>query len=175
MPNAKNIQAVKELREKLTKAKSVTIADYQGLDANKVNELRQKIRNDNAELSVAKNTLVKLAMQEENIDTSALEEDLRGPTAVIFSYVDAIAPIKTLFEFAKKLESPKIKSALVDGVYNDASQVEVLSKLPSKEELIARVVGGLKAPLSGITNVLGGTQRKVVYVLSAIADKREEV
>lgn len=177
MPNAKNIQLVKDLREKIAKSKSVTIADYQGMGVNKLNELRQKIRDEDAEMAVAKNTLLKIALKEEDVDMTALNEDLKGPTAVIFSYVDAIAPIKTLFEYAKnlKLESPKVKSALVEGAYNDASQVEVLSQLPSREELLAKVVGGLKSPLSGIVNVLGGTQKNFVYALSAIAKKREEV
>jgi len=174
MPNEKNIQTVQNLKEKVAKAKSITFAEYHGLSSNDINELRSKIKENDAEMIIAKNTLLKIALNDENVDTSNLEEDLKGPTTAIFSYTDPIAPIKTLFEFAKNLELPAVKSALIEGVYNTAQQVEILSNLPSREELLAQVLHGFNAPLSGFANTIGGVQRKFVYALSALADKNKE-
>lgn len=174
MPNEKNKQLVQDLKDKLSKAKTVIFADYLGLSADKINELRSKMKENDTEVSVAKNTLVKIALKDNNLEDKSLEEDLKGPTATFFGYGDPISPIKALVEFAKDYELPKIKSALVDGVYTNASQVEVLSTLPSKEELLAKVVGGLKSPISGIVNTFGGVQRKFVYAINAIKDKKSE-
>ncbi len=78
-----------------------------------------------------------------------------------------------LFEFNREYELPVIKAGIIEGTYNDGKGVKVLSELPGKDELIARVVGGMKSPLVGLVNVLGGNQRNLVYVLSAIANKKE--
>lgn len=174
MPNQKNIQIVENLKEKISRAKSITFAEYHGLSANDVNDLRSKIKENDAEMLIAKNTLLKIALNEEKIDTSDIEEDLKGPTTAIFSYKDPIAPIKTLFDFAKTLELPKVKSAFIEGVYNTAQQVEILSQLPSREELLAQVARGFNSPLTGFANVIGGVQRKFLYALSALSNKKKE-
>ena len=172
MPNTKKLQTVEELREKIKKAKSITFADYLGLSADNINDLRAKALENDTEVEVAKNTLLKVALKEENIDTDSLENDLKGPTAAFFSYGDPIAVIKTIFAFAKTNTLPRVKAAIVDGKYNNAQQTEILSNLPSRDELIAQTVWGLKSPLSGLVNTLGGVQRKFVYALSAIKDKK---
>jgi large subunit ribosomal protein L10 len=172
MPNDKNKQEVASLREKISKSKSIIFADYIGLNSNDVNSLRATMRVADAEVAVAKNTLMKIALNEENIDTSELEKDLKGNTAVIFSYGDAVKPIKSLFDFIKKVELPKVKAGIFEGKYSNAADVELISKLPSKEQLIAQFIGGLKSPLSGVVGVFGGVQRKFVYAVKAIADKK---
>jgi len=173
MPNAKNIQVVSELKEKVKNAKSIVFADYRGLKADDINSLRAKIRENNGEVVVAKNTLLKAALKEENIKVEGIDKDLKGPTTAIFSYGDSISPIKVLVEFAKRLELPKIKSAVIEGVYANAEKVDEVSNIPAKEVLIARMLGGLKAPLSGLTNTLSGVQRKFVYAINAIKTNKE--
>ncbi len=173
MPNEINKKMVAELSKKVADAKSIVFAEYHGLDANQISDLRKQLRESGGDMTVAKNTLVKLALKE-NGHNGEIEKELEGPVAAFFGNEDAIAPIKILAEFAKNFELPKIKVGLVDGRVATASEIDVLSKLPSREELLARVVGGLKSPLSGIVNVLGGSQRKIVTVLSAIADKKSE-
>jgi len=83
-----------------------------------------------------------------------IDEQLKGPTAVIFSYQDPVAYLKPLFAFAKKLELPTVKFALIEGAYTAAEKVKAISELPTREELLAKVVGGLNAPLSGFMNIL---------------------
>lgn len=173
MPNNKNVETVSKLREKLTGAKSVVFAEYHGLSANQVNELRNKIKESGGEMSVAKNSLVKIALKEEKLGSAEVDASLEGPVATFISYEDAIAPIKVLAEFSKKINLPKMKAGIVDGVFTSFEKLQILSQLPSREQLLARVVGGMKAPLSGFVNVVGGTRRNLVYVLSAIADKKK--
>lgn len=173
MPSSKNIEIVNDLRQKIKKAKSIVFADYRGLKAEDINNLRSQIRDNNGETVVAKNTLLRTALKEENVNLENIEADLKGPTTAIFSYSDPVSPIKLVVEFAKKLELPKIKSALVEGTYASADKVEEISNIPAKEVLIARMLGGLKAPLSGLTNTLSGVQRKFVYALNAIKENKE--
>lgn len=173
MPNKKNVEKVKQLREKISQSKAVVVADYHGLNVNQVNDLRAKLSEQGMEMNVSKNTLLSIALKEENMEVKEFAQHLKGPTATFFAFEDPIAPIKILFEFNKEFESPVVKAGLIEGAYNDGDKVKILSELPSKDELIARVVGGMKSPLTGFVNVLGGTQRNLVYVLSAIADKKE--
>jgi len=165
----RNAAIVKNLKEKAAKAKSIVFADYRGLSAQAANDLRAKLKAENSELVVAKNTLLKVALGEEKA-----KEDLEGPTMAVFSYSDPVSPIKTLFEFAKKLELPKIKSAIIEGIYAGRERVEEIKNIPPKEQLLSQVVGTMKSPLSGFVNVLGGAHRKFVYALDAIAKKNEK-
>jgi len=173
MPNNINKEQVKFLKTKLEKAKSVVFADYLGISSANANSLRQKIKETDAELLVAKNTLLKVAIDEHK-DKAMIEakKDLKGSTAVIFSFSDPIAPIRALFDFTKTLEFPKIKSAIIDGAYYEKAQLEVIKTLPDKKQLLGRMVGGMKSPLSGFVGVLGGVQRKFVYAVNAIAQKK---
>jgi len=174
MPNQKTTNTIKNLKEKVKKAKSITFVDYLGLNVNNINEFRQQMTDEDSESVIAKNTLLKLALEDEGIDTKEFNQHLKGPTAAVFSYKDPVAYLKPLFEFAKKFELPKVKFALIEGVFTAADKVEQISELPSKEQLLAQVVGGLKSPLSGLINVIGGNRRKLVTVLSKIADEKNK-
>ncbi|RJR27993.1 50S ribosomal protein L10 [candidate division WWE3 bacterium] len=170
----KNKEIVDEIKQKLEKARAVTFADYIGLKASDLGELRQTLKENDAELEVIKNTLVKVALDEKKMGNEELNKDLEGPTALIFAYSDPVKPIKIIFDYINKLELPKVKSAIFEGRYSTADEVEVISKLPGREQLIAQVVGGLKSPINGIVSTFSGVQRKFVYALSAIADSKNE-
>lgn len=173
MPNSKKVELVAQLKEKVARSKSIIFTEYQGLSVNQINDLRGKVEDSGAEMVVAKNTLLKIALKDEKVGGKELDEHLKGPTASIFAYEDAIAPLKALVEFAKTAELPTLKAGYVDGVYSKASDLEILSNLPSREELLAQVVGTMKRPISGLVTALGATQRNFVYALSAIAEKKE--
>ena len=181
MPKEKNINIVKEIKENLEKSKSVVFVDYLGLSAEEINEFRQKMKDNDAVVVVAKNTLIKKASEEISKETKGekevkteIENDLKGPTMAIFSFSDPIAPIKIIYEFAKKYELPKAKSALIEGVYKNAIEIEELKDIPSKEELIGRFVRSLGSPVSKLVFTLGGIQNKIVFAVSAIASKKAE-
>lgn len=173
MPNQKNKDIVKNIKEKVAKAKSITLTDYIGLNSNDVNELRHQLQENDSEMIVAKNTLIKNALEEEGIkDADKLSEHLKGPTAAILSYKDAVSPLSTIYAFIKKLELPTVKAGLFDGIFTSSEQIEAISKLPSKEVLISQFIGVLKSPLNGTVQVFSGVQRKFVYAVKAIADKK---
>lgn len=172
MPNEKNVNKVAEIKEKLSKANSVVFAEYHGLNADQISNLRTKIRASGGEMDVSKNTLMNIALDEEKLNSEELKKELKGPVATFFGYEDAVAPIKVLTDFVKEFELPKIKAGIFEGAFASKDKIEVLSNLPSREELLARVVGGLKSPISGFIHALSGTRNNLVYVLSAIADKK---
>lgn len=157
MPNTTKIQKVKAISQKVEKSGSIAFFEYKTLGANALNDLRNKAHEAGAEVVVAKNTLVKIALG----DKKTGEGDLQGQTGLLFGYEDSISPLKVLYDFSKKFEGLKIKGAFVDGSYFAPAQVAEMGQLPSKLELIARVLRGFKSPVANF-----------VYGLSAVATKK---
>ena len=175
MPNAKNQNTVKGIKEKLEKAKSITFVDYVGLASEQANQLRRQVKEAGGEVMISKNSLMKVALKEtENKSLTESEKDLEGPTMAVFAFSDPIAPIKALFEFAKNLDLLKVKSAIIEGIYNSADKVEEIKNIPSKDVLLAKFIGGLNAPITGFVSVMGGVQRKFAYAINVIAKKKSE-
>ena len=151
---------VAEIKEKLEKAQGVALADYQGLTVEEDTMLRKSLREAGVEYKVYKNSLVTLAAKELGLED--LVQHLEGPVSIAFGYEDATAPARILFGFAKDHKKIELKAGVVDGVVYDKTQVEKLATIPSKEVLIAKLLGSFKAPLSNLA-----------YLLSAIKDKKE--
>ena len=149
---------VAEIKEKLVAAKSVVLIDYRGLTVAEVTELRNQCRKAGVEYAVLKNTMVNLAAKEAGIE--GLEAYLKGPTAVAFGMEDAVAPAKVLTEFIKKTKKTEVKCGLLDGQILDAAGVEALAAIPSREVLIAKIMGSMMSAVS-----------KFVYVVEAIRKK----
>jgi len=168
MPSKQNQNQVKDLKERLEKAKSVVLADYAGLSVNLQQELRAKVVEAGGELTVAKNTLLKIAAKELKYPIDNLADSFTGPTITLFSYEDPVAPLKALAEFARDNELPSVKAGFLNKEALTKDQVEALAKLPSKVELIAKTVGTIKAPLTGFVNVLSGNLRNLVFALKTI-------
>lgn len=161
MPSQKNVAAVNLLKTKVSQAKSIVFADASGLSVNLQRELRQAVKLAGGELIVVKNTLLKLALG---------QAVLPGPTVTLFAYDDEIAPLKALAEFAKTHDLPKIKAGFLAKDTLTREQVEQLASLPTKVELLSKMVGSLQAPVFGLVNVLQGNLRKLVYVLKAVSE-----
>ncbi len=152
-------QVVDEIVEKIKNSQSVILVDYKGLTVEEATILRNKCREANVEYKVYKNTLVRKAFNTLNVDL--FDNDLNGPTATIFG-ADNIAAAKIMVKASKDLEGKIIvKSGYIDGAYNDAEAIKVVASLPSKEELIARMLGSLQSPL-----------KKVMICLKQIGEKQ---
>lgn len=164
--------SVKDLKERFQKASITLLADYKGLEVNELNELRQKLFDNSAKLQVVKNTLAKLAVAETELEP--LSEHFKGTTAVITTEEDPVTPTKTLVDFAKDRELPAIKAGFMSGELMDAAKVLALSKLPSREELLAKLLGSMQAPAQNMVNVLAAVPRQLVTVLAAIRDQKQE-
>ncbi len=174
MPSQKNQDLLKDLTQKLNDSKSVVIADYSGLDSSAQTELRAKIAEAGGQLVVARNRIVKIALKDK-VDTnnSDLDKALNGPNAFLFSYQDAVSALKAMFEFAKDNEALEIKLGLLDDKVLTYQETENLSKLPSKAELVAKLIGQIQAPVYGLVNVIQGPTRGLVYALNAIKQQKE--
>ena len=170
MPTARKENAVQELREKLAVSKSLFFTDYAGLTVEEITKLRGELRKDGNSYAVVKNTLFRIAAGDV---ASQLETYLAGPTGVVFAGEDPVAPAKAIKTFSDATKKLGIKAAYVDGQVIDKSQVERLASLPSKQELIAKLVGSLASPLRGLVTVLSGNQSGLVRVLNAIREQKE--
>ena len=170
MPNKKNIQQVSELTEKLEKAKSIYFTDYLGLDVGNLTKLRSEFYKNSIEYYVAKNTLLKIAAENNKIE--GLEEYLTGPTAIAISYDEPTAPAKILKDFAKKYDKPTVKGMLFDGEVLDGSKFISIADMPSREQLISMFASSIQSPLVKLAGTLNATMTNLVGVLSSLKDKK---
>ena len=136
-----------------------------------IGELRGKLREKNARMQVLKKTLIKIALK--NVDVNVDPDELDGQVAIVYGGEDEIFSPKTLYEYSKDNEKLEILAGILDGKLIGADEVKNLAKLPSKEELLAKVVGSVKAPVSGFVNVLSGNLRNLVFALNAIKESKE--
>jgi len=167
MPNTQNLQKVEMLKAKIAKAKSIAIVDYSGTSANDQVKLRSEVTAAGGEVLVAKNTLIDIA-----VGKGKLTDSLEGMNAIVFSYNDAVAAIKSLFNFQKDASKLEIKQGFMDDKVLSADEVKSLSKLPGKNELISMLISRLQSPATGLVNVLKAGPRNLVYALNAIVDKK---
>lgn len=152
---------VDEIKEKLEKSSSLIVLDYRGLDVEETTELRNKFREAGVDYKVYRNTLVKRAI--EGTDYEGLTEDLNGPNGIAFGFEDPVAPAKIAKTFSEKHDNLDLKVGVLEGEIYRGEKLEKLASIPSREELIAKLLGSLKAPLSNF-----------VYLVKALADKKEE-
>jgi large subunit ribosomal protein L10 len=171
VPRPEKVAEVERIADMLRRTQGAVLTDYRGLNVKSINELRRRLRAEGIEYRVVKNTLTKLAA--EKADLPELGQYLTGPTAIAFGYDDPVSPARIIAGFAKESRVLTIKGGVVDGKVIDAAGVGALADLPSREVLLAQVVGGIQAPISGFVNVLQGTIRSLVYALDAVRRQRE--
>ena len=163
---------VSELKDLMTGSKGVILVDYCGLTVAEDTDLRRKMREAGVTYMVAKNTFVRIAAKEAGIE--GLDSFLEHNTALAFSAEDPVAPAKILSEFAKDHKALEIKAGILDGAVIGLDEVKALADLPSREVLLAKLIGSMQAPISGLVTVLHGTLRNFVYVVDAVRQKKEQ-
>ncbi len=162
---------VAALREKFEAAKVVIVTDYKGLDVAQMNDLRRKLREAEVEYQVVKNTLLTRASQD--TDVAQLVDTFKGPSAIALAFDDPVAPAKVLMQFSKENDKLEIKAGVMNGKLLDLAAIGALSKLPSREELLAQVLGTLNAVPQGLVRALADAPRRLVNVLNAVRDQKE--
>ena len=170
MPNQKNISSVKDLSDKLSKAKSIYFTDYLGLNVSDVTNLRKKFFDCNVEYIVVKNTLLKIASDKNKINLG--DELFFGSTAIAISYDEPVLAAKVLKDFLNDHDLPSIKGVLFEGSYLPASEFEKIANLPSKEESLTKIVVMLKSPVQNIVNLLNSPMVKLVNVLNGLKENK---
>ncbi len=162
--------SIEELKQRFSNCVIALLTDYKGLKVNEMNQLRRALKGVDAEMKVYKNTLAKLAVRDTGMDV--LNDYFQGTVALVTSKVDPVGPAKVIVNFAKEFQKPEIKAAVVSGALMNASQIDSLSKLPSREEMLAKLMGSMNAPAQNLVNVLSAIPRQLVTVLAAIRDKK---
>jgi large subunit ribosomal protein L10 len=163
-------QVVEDLKEKFATTKVIIVTDYKGLNVAQMTELRRKLSEASVEYKVVKNTLLKRAS--EGTDALLLADVFKGPSGIALSYDDPVAPAKVLTQFAKENDKLEIKAGVMDGKVMDLNAISALSKLPSREELLAQVLSAMNAVPAGFVRALADVPRRMVNVLSAIRDQK---
>ncbi len=165
-------EVVQSLAERFQRAKAVVLTDFQGLKVDQMTELRQRLKDQGLEYLVVKNTLLKLAGKDS--PAQELTSDLTGPNGLGFSYDDPVTLAKVLAEFAKDNPKLEIKSGLLEGQTIGADEVKALAKLPSREVLLAQLLGVMNGVARNFVSVLAAVPRGLVTALDAIRAQKEE-
>jgi large subunit ribosomal protein L10 len=162
---------VAEVAQKVSRATAMYFADFTGLTVGEASELRREFRKAGIEYTVVKNTLARKAL-EQVTGYDRVYDKLVGPTGIAFSYDDAVAPAKIIKKFSEKSGKLKLKVAVLEKQVFDGSKLDELSKLPTRAELMAGVLGSIQAPISGIVGAIGAVARDLVNVIDAIEKKK---
>lgn len=164
-------QIAEDLRDRFSKSAIIVLTDYKGLDVAAMNDLRRKLRAEQIEYQVVKNTL--LIRASEDNDVALIKDYFKGPSAIALSYDDPVAPAKVLSQFAKEHDKLEIKVGVMDGQVLDANAIQALAKLPSREVLLGQLLSTLNAVPTSFVRTIAEVPRSLVNVLAAIRDQKE--
>jgi large subunit ribosomal protein L10 len=165
-------QVVTEIHDKLKRAKAVFLADFRGMNVEKATGLRDELRKADVEYKVVKNTLLELASRE--TDKESLSAHYVGPTAIALSYDDPVSAAKVLSRFAKESQAIfRLKAGVLSGKLISVAEIQALAELPSREVLIAKLLGTMQAPTANFVGVLAAVPGSFVRVLNAIRIQKE--
>lgn len=166
----KKSKIVEELAERFKKQKIALFSDFRGVGVSKLTALRREMKKAGAEFRVSKKTFLRIALKAVGIDYDP--KILEGEIGVIFGYEDQISPVKTAAKFSKENKTFKILKGILDGKFFEGKEVLLLAKLPSRDQLLAKLVWVLNSPIQGFHNVLQGNLKNLVVVLNKIKDKK---
>ena len=170
MPNTKNINQVDQLTDKLSKAKAIYFTEYHGLNVEDITDLRREFSKNDIEFKVAKNTLIKLAAENNKMD--GLSPYLSGSTAIAISYEDPTGPARVLKEFKKEHELPEVKGIVFDGEVLDGKEFKRIADLPTKDQLLTMFVSTLSSPITKLALTLKSSMTDLGNTLSNLKDQK---
>ncbi len=172
MDRDKKNEVVSALNDSFAKAKIAVVAEYRGLNVSELEKLRKSLRDQDAQIQVAKNTLLRIAVKDTPYDN--LSDSFSGTTAVAVGYTEPVGPAKVLAAFAKEYSAAfTIRSAGLEGNRISAEDLVALSKLPGREELLGKLLGTMVAVPTGFVRVLNAIPQKFLYALTAIKEQKE--
>lgn len=173
MPSPKKVELVEQLKKVIQKYPQFFVTEYKGMNVADITELRNKLRKSGSVYQIVKNNIFKIALKSQKI--SGLDEVLVGPNAILF-FNDPVAAAKVLKEFIQdkiREEKLKIKAGYTEGQVVDENYVKAIADLPSKEELLSKLLGTLLNPMNRLVRVLNNPLQKTVIALKAIADQKQ--
>lgn len=174
MTRAQKAQEISQLSERFSRAKAAFLVDFKGMNVEEVTDLRKKLAPIQSEMRVVRNTLARRAIKEHPAVETALKDSFIGTNAIVFAYQDASASAKALTEFGKNVEELVLKTGIMDGKALDERAIEYLATLPSKEELQAKLLGTLQAPMAKFVRTLNEVPSAFARVLNAHKEQIEK-
>ncbi len=171
MKRSEKEQIISAMKERIVRANSLFFADFTGITVEQINELRREFRKSDIDYEVVKNTLARKALEEVGGYDSVLDK-LESPTAIAFAYGDPVAPAKIIKKFREKHSKMSVKVCVIEKQVFDGKDLDKLAKLPSRNELIAGILGSIQAPMAGIAGAVGAVMRDLVFVIDAIEKKK---
>lgn len=174
MTRTQKAEEISTLSEQFGRAKAAFLVDYKGMTVEEVTKLRRNLFPIKSEMRVVRNTLAKRALKDHPEMEKAISEAFVGTNAVVFAFGDPVAPAKALSDFAKEVEVITLKSGVLDGQALDEGQIKYLATLPSKQELQAKLLGLLQAPMSKFLGTLQAAPEGFARVLNAYKESKEK-
>ncbi len=170
-PRPEKVQAVEELAKTLSEAKAFYLADFTGIKVHQSAELRKKLREAGANFSVVKNNILRRALAKLGYDS--ISQTIQGPNALLYALKDEVEPVKVFSDFSKESGVGSLKMGMLAGDVLEKEDVDRLAKLPSAQELRAKVVGTMNGPLFAFVSGLNGLLTKTVLLVAALRDQRQ--
>jgi large subunit ribosomal protein L10 len=166
-------EKIQERSKSISNAKVAIVTDYRGLTVAEITDLRRQLQNEQADYTVVKNTLAKLAIKDTPYE--GLADLLKGPSAVVLGFNDQAAPAKVLTQFIKKAKKPSLepRGGVLDGKVLTNKEVQMLADLPSRDELYAKMLGSINSPASGLVNTINGVARALVIAMDGVRKQKE--
>ena len=163
-------EKIEHYKKQFENAKVAVVADYRGLTVEEITELRRGLQAQNADLTVTKNTLCKVASKGTNFE--AVAELMQGPTAIAFGFGDEVAAAKVLSKFIKENKKGEIIGAVLEGKVLNASEATKLATMPSREELYAKMLGSINSPVTGVVYSINGVMSALTRAVAAVRDQK---
>jgi len=157
---------IEDLKEKIAKQKAMILVDFTGLKVKDLSNLRKKLKAADNELKIAKKTLLELSLKRASLEIEM--KKLKGEIALVFGYKEEVSPAKIVYQFSQENPNLKILGGFLENKYREAEEIIALAKLPTREELLTKLVDSISAPISNLMNVLQGNLRDLIYILSQI-------
>lgn len=175
MNKEEKVKAVQEIKDMILASEAMYFTDFSGLTVEDVNELRQDFYKAGLKYKVVKNTLTVRALKETDKYSAHVEkltESLHGNTGIVFAYANPVAPAKIIKKFFDKIQKPSLKVAVLENELYDSKSLNSLALLPSKEEIVASILGSLNAPASGIVGSINAAMRDLCSVIEEVGKKK---
>ncbi len=168
----KKQEIIKDLEKKIEQQKAMIFVDFTGLKVKDILSLRKKIKENNNELKVAKKTLLALSFRKRGLEKIIDVKKLKGEIALIFGYQNEIAPAKISWQFSQENPNLKILGALIENKFWNSEEVITLAQLPTREELLAKLLGSLTSPISGLVNVLQAPLKACIFIIRSFGENK---
>ena len=172
MASPEKVAEVQAIAERIGSAQSMILADFTGLTVEQMTVFRRNCRAQSVECRVVKNRLARIAA--ENSGMEVMKDHFNGPTAILFGAESQVDPAKIIADFAKENEAMEIKGGFLDGEFLDKTQVMALAKTPSRDELLAKMMGSINSPATGLVGTINGVAAALARVIDAAAKEKAE-